>query len=104
MSEVIVITSGKGGVGKTTTTANIGTGLAQLNKRNFGAVNKFQTEEEILRRNLKAKPMAEYDNISSSAYLRSKEDYLMQNLACFVFEIWILQLNDTRQSGTWLLC
>ena len=30
MSEVIVITSGKGGVGKTTTTANIGTGLALL--------------------------------------------------------------------------
>ena len=33
MSEVIVITSGKGGVGKTTTTANVGTGLAQLNKK-----------------------------------------------------------------------
>ena len=33
MSEVIVITSGKGGVGKTTTTANIGTGLAKLNKK-----------------------------------------------------------------------
>ena len=30
MSEVIVITSGKGGVGKTTTTANVGTGLAQM--------------------------------------------------------------------------
>ncbi|ABR48452.1 septum site-determining protein MinD [Alkaliphilus metalliredigens QYMF] len=30
MGEVIVITSGKGGVGKTTTTANLGTGLAQL--------------------------------------------------------------------------
>lgn len=29
MSEVIVITSGKGGVGKTTTTANVGTGLAK---------------------------------------------------------------------------
>ncbi|MBO5488309.1 MAG: septum site-determining protein MinD [Eubacterium sp.] len=28
MSEVIVVTSGKGGVGKTTTTANVGTGLA----------------------------------------------------------------------------
>ena len=28
MSEIIVITSGKGGVGKTTTTANIGVGLA----------------------------------------------------------------------------
>lgn len=33
MSEVIVITSGKGGVGKTTTVANIGTGLAQLGKK-----------------------------------------------------------------------
>jgi len=33
MGEVIVITSGKGGVGKTTTTANIGTGLASLNKK-----------------------------------------------------------------------
>lgn len=32
MSEVIVITSGKGGVGKTTTSANIGTGLAMLGK------------------------------------------------------------------------
>ena len=30
MGEAIVITSGKGGVGKTTTTANIGTGLAAL--------------------------------------------------------------------------
>jgi septum site-determining protein MinD len=33
MSEVIVVTSGKGGVGKTTTSANIGTGLAMLGKR-----------------------------------------------------------------------
>lgn len=33
MSEVIVITSGKGGVGKTTTTANIGLGLAMEGKK-----------------------------------------------------------------------
>lgn len=33
MGEVIVITSGKGGVGKTTTTANIGTALAKLNHK-----------------------------------------------------------------------
>lgn len=33
MCEVIVITSGKGGVGKTTTSANIGTGLAKLQKK-----------------------------------------------------------------------
>ncbi|AND85701.1 septum site-determining protein MinD [Clostridium tyrobutyricum] len=32
MGESIVVTSGKGGVGKTTTTANIGTGLAALDK------------------------------------------------------------------------
>ncbi|WP_066871948.1 septum site-determining protein MinD [Clostridium mediterraneense] len=33
MGESIVITSGKGGVGKTTTTANIGTALASLGKK-----------------------------------------------------------------------
>ncbi len=33
MSEVIVITSGKGGVGKTTTTANLGICLAKLGKK-----------------------------------------------------------------------
>lgn len=33
MSEIIVITSGKGGVGKTTVAANLGTGLAKLNKK-----------------------------------------------------------------------
>ena len=33
MSQVIVVTSGKGGVGKTTTSANLGTGLAKLNKK-----------------------------------------------------------------------
>ncbi|MBQ9757946.1 MAG: septum site-determining protein MinD [Clostridia bacterium] len=33
MSEVIVVTSGKGGVGKTTTTANIGVGLSLLGKK-----------------------------------------------------------------------
>jgi septum site-determining protein MinD len=33
MGEVIVVTSGKGGVGKTTTTANIGAGLAIAGKR-----------------------------------------------------------------------
>lgn len=33
MGEVIVVTSGKGGVGKTTTTANVGTGLAKLERK-----------------------------------------------------------------------
>ena len=33
MGEVIVVTSGKGGVGKTTTTANLGAGLAKLDKK-----------------------------------------------------------------------
>lgn len=33
MGEAIVVTSGKGGVGKTTTTANIGTALALQGKK-----------------------------------------------------------------------
>lgn len=33
MGEAIVFTSGKGGVGKTTTIANIGAGLSQLDKK-----------------------------------------------------------------------
>ena len=33
MGEVIVITSGKGGVGKTTTTVNLGVGLAMQGKK-----------------------------------------------------------------------
>ena len=32
-AQVIVVTSGKGGVGKTTTSANVGTGLAKLGKK-----------------------------------------------------------------------
>lgn len=36
-----------------------------------------QTEEEILRGIKKAKDLSEYDNLSASAYLRAKEDYLM---------------------------
>ena len=45
MSKVIVITSGKGGVGKTTTTANVGTGLAQLNKK---VTDLVEEKEKIL--------------------------------------------------------
>ena len=36
-----------------------------------------QTEEEILRGIREAKDIHEYDNLSASAYLRAKEDYLM---------------------------
>lgn len=36
-----------------------------------------QTEEEVLRGIREAKPLSEYDNLSASAYLRAKEDYLM---------------------------
>jgi DNA topoisomerase-3 len=36
-----------------------------------------QTEEEILRGIREAKDLSDYDNLSSAAYLRAKEDYLM---------------------------
>ena len=36
-----------------------------------------QTEEEILKGVKTAKDLSEYDNLSSAAYLRAKEDYLM---------------------------
>ena len=36
-----------------------------------------QTEEEILRGIREAKDLSAYDNLSASAYLRAKEDYLM---------------------------
>lgn len=36
-----------------------------------------QTEEEILRGIREAKDLSQYDNLSASAYLRAKEDYLM---------------------------
>ena len=36
-----------------------------------------QTDEEILRGIREAKDLEEYDNLSASAYLRAKEDYLM---------------------------
>ena len=36
-----------------------------------------QTEEEILRGIRESKDLEEYDNLSASAYLRAKEDYLM---------------------------
>ena len=38
MGEVIVITSGKGGVGKTTTTANIGAGLSWLERKSLSLI------------------------------------------------------------------
>ena len=40
-----------------------------------------QTEEEILRGIREAKDLSEYDNLSSSAYLRAKEDYLGINFS-----------------------
>ena len=43
MSEVIVITSGKGGVGKTTTTANVGTGLAKVNVLLLSKIYQYDT-------------------------------------------------------------
>lgn len=61
-----------------------------------------QTEEEILRGIREAKPMAEYDNLSSSAYLRAKEDYLMginfSRVLSLKYGFW---LNQNFQGEKW---
>ena len=44
-----------------------------------------QTEEEILRGIRRSEGRSEYDNLSASAYLRAKEDYLMGiNFSCLL--------------------
>lgn len=43
MGEVIVITSGKGGVGKTTTTANLGAALALKGKKSCTRRYRYRT-------------------------------------------------------------
>ena len=47
------------------------------NKKRVRVWIDSQTEEEILRGIKEAKDLSEYDNLSHSAYLRAKEDYLM---------------------------
>ena len=61
-----------------------------------------QTEEEILRGVREAKPITEYDNLSHSAYLRAKEDYLMginfSRVLSLKYGYW---LNNNFQDKKW---
>lgn len=61
-----------------------------------------QTEDEIKRGIREAKPMAEYDNLSNSAYLRAKEDYLMginfSRVLSLKYGYW---LNNNFQNEKW---
>lgn len=61
-----------------------------------------QTEDEIKRGVREAKPMAEYDNLSNSAYLRAKEDYLMginfSRVLSLKYGYW---LNNNFQNEKW---
>lgn len=61
-----------------------------------------QTEDEILRGVREAKSMADYDNLSSSAYLRAKEDYLMginfSRVLSLKYGYW---LNNNFQDKKW---
>ncbi len=50
MGKVLVITSGKGGVGKTTVSANIGAGLARQGKSVVNSISLKEGEAEFLRR------------------------------------------------------
>ncbi len=62
-----------------------------------------QTEEEILRGIDEAKPLSEYDNLSNSAYLRAKEDYLMGiNFSRILSVVYGQTVNDCVKSKKWL--
>lgn len=60
-----------------------------------------QTEDEILRGVREAKPMAEYDNLSNSAYLRAKEDYLMginfSRVLSLKYGYWLNQIFEDKK-------
>lgn len=62
-----------------------------------------QTEEEIKRGVQEARPIAEYDNLGSSAYLRAKEDYLMginfSRVLSLKYGYW---LNNNFQNAKWI--
>ncbi len=61
-----------------------------------------QTEDEILRGIREAKPLSEYDNLSASAYLRAKEDYLMGiNFSRALSVKYGGWLNDNVESKKW---
>ena len=82
------------------------------NIRNYGGVREgmtelrvwidSQTEEEILRGIREAKDLSEYDNLSASAYLRAKEDYLMginfSRVLSLKYGYW---LNNNFQDKKW---
>lgn len=61
-----------------------------------------QTEDEILRGIREAKPLSAYDNLSASAYLRAKEDYLMginfSRVLSLKYGGW---LNDNVEGKKW---
>ncbi len=61
-----------------------------------------QTEEEILRGIKEAKDLSEYNNLSDSAYLRAKEDYLMGiNFSRLLTLKYGQSVNNYLKSGKW---
>ena len=78
MSEVIVVTSGKGGVGKTTTSANIGTGLALAGKKvalaHFKYINPLPANTVDVVKKFKKVVVAEQNLGQFAAFLRMKVD------------------------------
>lgn len=61
-----------------------------------------QTEDEIRRGIQEAKPLSEYDNLSSSAYLRAKEDYLMGiNFSRVISIKYGAKLNESLNTKKW---
>ena len=82
MCEVIVVTSGKGGVGKTTTSANVGTGLASMGKK--VALIDTDIGKEIDRFRRKSTPL-QNRQLSQEKQKNEREHQQSNHMPVFVF-------------------
>ena len=83
MSEIIVITSGKGGVGKTTTTANLGVGLAMENNKVVLVDTDTGLRNLDLLLGLENRIMYDLGMLPPAGFLTKKRWYGIRNMRAF---------------------
>ena len=111
-NNVIVVTSGKGGVGKTTTSANVGTGLAKLGKkvclidtdiglRNLDVVMGLENRivynlVDVIEGNCRMKQALIKDKRFENLYLLPKEMITLDKIKCIRPGIFLGEVRKGR--------